>query len=381
MPCLGNAPSPRYFHSCCLYADKLYLYGGYSGTERLADMYVYDFDTNHWSTIDCTHGDAPSGRSSLVAQVYEVCCATDAYVGLSDTGSHATVPLQNSLYVFGGYNGQTVLNDFYKFRLKPVKVSPPSLVSDLSRLLQTPELADVCFRVEGKCVYANRAILAIRSEYFRVMLCGGMRESQFERRQLPRTPSLNHCQMDTDGTSPTQEGIHVDEDRSDSNMGEIDLPDVSYPVFIKVLEYLYTDSIQEISLDLGIQLLIASEQFMLDRLKSLCEDLIRQDIDVNNVLGILVASHRHNATCLKGMALDFVLRHLNDATIMTGLSELRQEPDLLLEIIKRNAGTQPGLPNSGSAARVISSPMVSGSGGRSENGGPFGLGSEWSARR
>lgn len=72
MPCLGNAPSPRYFHSCCLYASKLYLYGGYSGTERLADMYVYDFDTNHWSTIDCTHGDAPSGRSSLVAQVYEV---------------------------------------------------------------------------------------------------------------------------------------------------------------------------------------------------------------------------------------------------------------------------------------------------------------------
>ena len=41
-------------------------------------MYVYDFDTNHWSTIDCTHGDAPSGRSSLVAQVYEV-SVTAAY--------------------------------------------------------------------------------------------------------------------------------------------------------------------------------------------------------------------------------------------------------------------------------------------------------------
>lgn len=72
MPCLGSAPSPRYFHSCCLYASKLYLYGGYSGTERLSDMFSYDFDTNHWSTIDCTAGDAPSGRSSLVAQVYEV---------------------------------------------------------------------------------------------------------------------------------------------------------------------------------------------------------------------------------------------------------------------------------------------------------------------
>lgn len=73
LPNYGTPPSPRYFHSCCLYANRLYLYGGYSGTERLADMYQYDFDTNHWSTIDCTAGDAPSGRSSLVAQVYEVC--------------------------------------------------------------------------------------------------------------------------------------------------------------------------------------------------------------------------------------------------------------------------------------------------------------------
>lgn len=249
-------------------------------------------------------------------------------------------------------------------------------MKDLTRLLQTPELADVCFRVDGHKIYANRAILAIRSEYFRVMLCGGMRESQPNARRLHRSLSASH--MDTEGTGEDTD-VDIDGDHSHSNIGEIDLPDVSHAVFLKVLEYLYTDSIQEVSLDLGIQLLIASEQFMLDRLKSLCEDLIRRDIDVNNVLSILVASHRHNATCLKGMALDFVLRHLNDPTIMTGLSELRQEPDLLLEIIKRNAGTQQGLPPSGNAARVIASPMVAGSGSRSE--GPFGQGAEWSARR
>jgi len=71
MPCLGQPPSPRYFHSCCLYGNKMYLYGGYSGTERLADMHAYDFETNHWSQVDCSGGDAPSGRSSLVAQMYE----------------------------------------------------------------------------------------------------------------------------------------------------------------------------------------------------------------------------------------------------------------------------------------------------------------------
>jgi hypothetical protein len=67
----GKTPSPRYFHSCCLYDNKMYCYGGYSGKQRLSDMYCYDFDTEVWSPIDCEHGDCPSGRSSLVAQVYD----------------------------------------------------------------------------------------------------------------------------------------------------------------------------------------------------------------------------------------------------------------------------------------------------------------------
>lgn len=80
LPCKGTPPSPRYFHSCCIHGNKLYTYGGYSGSERLADMFAYDFETNHWCEVDCSKGECPSGRSSLVAQVYE-----------------------NSLYIFGGY--------------------------------------------------------------------------------------------------------------------------------------------------------------------------------------------------------------------------------------------------------------------------------------
>ena len=151
MPCHGTPTFPRYFHSCCLYGNKMFAYGGYSGSERLADMYVYDFASNHWSEVDCTNGDCPSGRSSLVVQVYENC-----------------------LYIFGGYNGVTVLNDFYKFRLAPVSIPPPLLVHDFCRLIYHSEFSDITFLVEGKEAYANKAILAIRSEYFRAMLFGGV---------------------------------------------------------------------------------------------------------------------------------------------------------------------------------------------------------------
>jgi hypothetical protein len=50
-----------------------------------------------------------------------------------------------------------------------------------------------------------------------------------------------------------------------------------------------------------------------------------------------VAAHRHNATGLKDLALEFILDHLNDPVVMEGLSDLRAEPDLLLEIIRRKA--------------------------------------------
>ena len=235
MPCLGSPPSPRYFHSCCLYANRMYVYGGYSGSERLSDMFVYDFDTYHWSEIDCSNGDAPSGRSSLVAQVYGNC-----------------------MYIFGGYNGSVVLNDFHKFRLKAIAVPPPLLVHDLRKLINHPEFSDVVFLVEGKEVHASRAILAVRSEYFRVMLySGGMRESE-------------------DTLSP----IHLE--------------DISYNVFLKMLEYLYTDSVSDVTdiASIGIPLMILGERFMLDRLKSLCEDRIRGEITVDNVTEILIASHR-----------------------------------------------------------------------------------------
>jgi len=193
LPCKGTPPSPRYFHSCCIHGNKLYTYGGYSGSERLADMFAYDFETNHWSEVDCSQGECPSGRSSLVAQVFE-----------------------NSLYIFGGYNGMAVLNDFYRFRLKPVNIPPSGLVNDLRRLMLREDMSDVSFLVDGHEVFANRSILSIRSEYFDCMLFGGMRESL----------------RDEDGKAAG---------------GPIELRDVSHPVFLKVLEYLYTDTIRDLT--------------------------------------------------------------------------------------------------------------------------------------
>lgn len=277
LPCKGTAPSPRYFHSCCIHGSKLYAYGGYNGSDRLADMLAYDFETNHWSTVDCTSGERPSGRSSLVAQVHE-----------------------NSLYIFGGYNGSTVLNDFYRFRLRPVNVPPSALVSDMRRLMHREELSDVTFLIEGREVYANRAILAIRSEYFEAMLFGGMSESVI---------AMTNTAGGEEGNEMTQ-----------WRRTPIELRDISFEGFTKVLEYLYTDTVSELTWEIGMSLLISSEQYMLDRLKALCEDRLRKEICVNNVIGVFIASHRHNARGLKEISLEYILRNLCDPIVVEGLN-------------------------------------------------------------
>ncbi|KAL7526076.1 hypothetical protein ACHAXR_001298, partial [Thalassiosira sp. AJA248-18] len=79
----------------------------------------------------------------------------------------------------------------------------------------------------------------------------------------------------------------------------------------------------------------------------------------------LVSHHnlqnRHNASGLKEIALEYILRNLNDPTVMTGLSDLKSEPDLLVEIITRTSAAQMQWASTDAATE-------------------FGQGSEWSGR-
>jgi len=226
----------------------------------------------------------PSGRSSLVSQVYK-----------------------NSLFVFGGYNGQVVLNDFYEYRFEPVLIPSPTLLDDLRGLVNNQELSDVTFLVEGRPVHASKILVASRSEHFRAMLYGGMRESFSVASKGPE------------------------------DVGGIVIEDVGYEVFLKMMEYLYTDHVEDIPSDSAVALLIAAERYLLARLKSLCEDAIRKGINTANVVGTFLAAHRHHAWSLKDMCLDFILEHLEQVKATPTFGDLKAEPDLLMEIIMHGA--------------------------------------------
>ena len=163
-------------------------------------------------------------------------------------------------------------------------------------MINNPLLSDVTFIIEGKEIKANKAIMAARSEHFRALFYGGMKEQH--------------------------EAV-------------VEIPDTPYNVFEAILEYLYTDTVRGMNVDMAVSLMIAAEQFMLDRLKAMCQDIIRKNINTENVVPILRASFYHRAIALKEICLDFICAKSEEVKKTRSFSELMHEPELLMELVMK----------------------------------------------
>lgn len=70
----------------------------------------------------------------------------------------------------------------------------------------------------------------------------------------------------------------------ESELGEVDLGEgVEAGVFVHMLAFLYTDSLAGVDANTAIDLIAIADQFMLPRMKSICEIRIQKDIDPDNV--------------------------------------------------------------------------------------------------
>merc|ERR1719352_797379 len=122
---------------------------------------------------------------------------------------------------------------------------------------------------------------------------------------------------------------------SEGAIGAIHLPDIMHPVFLALLEYIYTDKVGDISSDLAVHLLIAAERFLLDRLKALCEDIIRKSISIENVVQIMMAAKAHRAEGLKDICMDYIITNEEKIKSTSAFRELIQEPTLMYELLMR----------------------------------------------
>lgn len=179
-----------------------------------------------------------------------------------------------------------------------------TLLDDLRKSLNNPETSNVVF-VLHQCetssnenrFYASKWLLCLRSEHFRALLKGPMKESSQE---------------------------------------EILVRDVSFEAFSQVMQYIYTDTIAAdgMQVDLLLEVLSLADRFLLNDLKQLCEYHLVQVITCDNVIQILIQASRSNALHLREITLKFVAQNKQSLLEKPEFNELTKEPTILLEIIK-----------------------------------------------
>jgi len=367
----GRSPRARYRSTACVLQDRMILFGGHDGTRHLSDVHTFDFVTQVW-TLLMTDGVPPLPRDSHVSVVYkdsmyvfggstgsamndlhelmfppprQALIATDSPAapdytttayggnGPEDGGGPSSLPQDGSvaakwrqippvpgggiaihrfchvgavyngaLYVFGGYDGSSRLNDFVKYDLAAddlfeTYIPPPTLLSDLRSFLDDEgamSLSDITIMVENVPVRAHKLML-MRCPYFRAMLLGDMAES---------------------------------------SQSIVSIEIVRHPIFLAVLEYLYTDDVP-IPLDSAMELFVAADLFGIPRLQAMCERRLLESITVENAATIFHAADVHSANSLRNKALGYVLSHFEAVSKTTAFEDMaRCNVELVFEILK-----------------------------------------------
>jgi len=109
-----------------------------------------------------------------------------------------------------------------------------------------------------------------------------------------------------------------------------------YDVFMALLEYLYTDHVQAIQqktvkVEFALDLLSVADQFLVEKLKMLCENSIQKSIDVDNVAHMLHTADQRQAHGLRKKCFEYILRHFGKVIGTQAFSEISKP--LLQEVL------------------------------------------------
>ena len=194
-------------------------------------------------------------------------------------------PQDASLYGSGRAGGGTTAD-----ALVPVTMS---YRQQMKSMVNDEEYSDVTFMIDKEPVYAHRAILAQRCEPFSAMFRSGMRESVEK---------------------------------------VIPIPNIRRPVFLLLLEYLYTDTVA-VDVDVCVELYICADLYDLERLRELCLNAVRRHLNADNAGQLLQTASDLHCQVLKDWIMTFVVEHFDKVSKTQGIQQVSH--GLLLEILSR----------------------------------------------
>ncbi|GBN45692.1 TD and POZ domain-containing protein 1-like [Araneus ventricosus] len=157
--------------------------------------------------------------------------------------------------------------DYLPTCLKVESGSDTDLKTDLKSILDSGTLFDVSLQIGSEVIRAHKNILSARSPVFRAMFTKDMQEA-------------------TNNT--------------------VAIEDLSVETVLKLLLYMYTDTIHDCQWENLKELYFASDKYEVLSLKKKCVPLMKTNLSISNVCDALVLSDLHQDRDLKTAAIDFI---------------------------------------------------------------------------
>jgi len=182
-----------------------------------------------------------------------------------------------------------------KLSYESKQTSGSTFLDNIKSLYDNPSYSDISFKLkDDSTLYAHKNILSSRCERFKAMFKIEMKESTAK---------------------------------------ELEIKDYEPSIFRKMIEYLYSDDLNEDSVEMVFQLLVIADEYLLDELKSLCESKLISEIKNNNASVFLIQADRYNCKHLKKASFAFILQNIKKIYGTSDFEALADYPALLSEII------------------------------------------------
>ena len=153
-----------------------------------------------------------------------------------------------------------------------LKFEDGNLLNDLKLVLQNGEHSDVTITVGENKFHVHKFMLELRSPAFAAMFAHDVVENQRK---------------------------------------AVKVTDVDHDIMARVLEYIYTDRVDNIE-ESTERLLIAADKYALEGLKCMCSKVLIERISKENVCDMLKLAVKYSADDLKSGVLDYVSMHTKE---------------------------------------------------------------------
>lgn len=152
-------------------------------------------------------------------------------------------------------------------------VTENQTLEDYGNLLKSGKFSDVILSVNGKHLFAHKAILAARAGYFAAM---------FE---------------------------HETKEKKENR---VEITDVDAEVLTEMLQFIYTGKVPSMD-KYAVELLAVADKYQLEPLKVICEEALCSKLAPENfdlVQNFLLLADLYNASKLKTKVLDFIRKYV-----------------------------------------------------------------------